>query len=775
MVKNPNELTAVRIIDIGIEGMSCASCVARAEKALAKLPQVRNVSVNLASESARIEWNSNASSGTSDDSAAIPTEILRTIRKVGYNPRAEKNNAEIEVSNTFFGLNADNFPVFMGLLLSAPLVLPMLLVPWIGMERAHAILPIWKQALLGTLVQFTLGLRFYRNAWLAIRQRTGTMDVLVAIGTTAAWALSMWIWWQYSQQPVQSGHPPAVYFESSAVIIALVRLGKWLEARARKQAVSAISALQSLRPDVAHWLVNPNKEQDVPVAELLAGDMVRVKPGERLPADGEVVEGSSHIDASMLTGEPLPVEVGIGSKVTGGTLNGNGVLTVRVTATATESVLAHIIRLVQDAQAAKPPIQQMVDKVAAVFVPVVLVVAMLVLLGWLFTGLPMHEAILRAVAVLVIACPCALGLATPAAIMAGTGVAAKHGILIKNSAVLEQAAQLDAMVFDKTGTLTQGKPNLSSQWHMQGVSPTRALLFAAALQKGSEHPLAHAILQAVQTDASENPLPQAQNIQAVSGCGIQGQIDEHTYMLGSLRWVHSLGASLVDAEDFIQQQQEQGSSLSALVHQTSDGAQLLALFAFSDTLKPHAHDAIQRLQQQGVAAFLISGDNHAAVSTLAQQVGLPTTHVLAETMPQDKAAAITQLQQTDSLQPNQPTAAQPYKVAMVGDGINDAPALAAADVGIAMAHGRSGNDVALHAADITLMRGDIQLVSASLDISRRTVQKIRQNLFWAFIYNAVGIPLAAFGFLSPMLAGAAMALSSVSVIGNALLLRRWRP
>ncbi len=768
--------TTHRVIDIGIEGMSCASCVARAEKAIAKLPNVHNVSVNLASESARIEWNLEADTDDATDNN-IPTEILRVIRKAGYIPKTENESSNTEKRSTFLGFEQDNIIVLLGLLMIAPLVLPMLLTPWLGATRAHALLPIWLQAILGSIVQFTLGVRFYRNAWHAILQRTGTMDVLVALGTTAAWALSMWIWWQHSQQPVTPNHhAPAVYFESSAVIIVLVRLGKWLEARARKQAVSAITSLQSLRPNVAHWLIKPNKEQDVPVAELLVGDIVRVKPGERLPADGEIIEGSSYIDASMLTGEPIPVEVTIGSKVAGGTLNGNGVLTMQVKATATESVLAHIIRLVQDAQAAKPPIQKMVDKVAAIFVPTVLIVAVLVLLGWLLAGLPVHEAILRAVAVLVIACPCALGLATPAAIMAGTGIAAKYGILIKNSVVLEQSAKIDAVVFDKTGTLTQGKPTLSAQWQAQDISSTKALHIAAALQQGSEHPLAKAVLQAVPNDeVTAELIPQARNIQAIAGCGIQGQIETSTYMLGSLRWVQNLGAELSSADEFIQQQQAQGSSISALVQQIGTQVRLLALFTFADSIKPHASETIQRLQKQGIKTFLISGDNNAAVTNLAQRVGLSAQNLLAETMPQDKAAAITQLQQTASLQTKQKTKNKSFRVAMIGDGINDAPALAAADVGIAIAHGNSGNDVALHASDITIMHGEIRLVSASFDIARRTVQKIRQNLFWAFIYNAIGIPLAAFGLLSPMLAGAAMALSSVSVISNALLLRRWKP
>ncbi|MEZ7829802.1 MAG: heavy metal translocating P-type ATPase [Brachymonas denitrificans] len=774
-------------VDIGIDGMTCASCVARVERALRKVEGVQDASVNLATESARVTL---APELAADAAGQAPAILLRAIRNAGYTPRAQSGLQPLD-NTRILGVPRDFAPVLAGLLLCLPLVAPMFLAPFIGADAAHSLVPVWLQFILGTIVQFTLGLRFYRGAWHALKQRTGNMELLVAIGTTAAWGLSLWLWWRHGLS-VDDAHrgmhgAPHVYFESAAVVITLVQLGKWLEMRARRQTSQAIAALQALRPDVAHWLSPLDGEQDVPVSELLVGDRVLLRPGERVPADATVVEGSSQIDASMLTGEPLPVDVGPGDKVTGGTLNGGGLLQLQVTATAGEGVLAHIIRLVEDAQAAKPPIQKLVDKVAAVFVPAVLVVAALTLAAWLLAGLPTEQAILRAVAVLVIACPCALGLATPVAIMAGTGVAAKHGILIKDSVALERAHEVQVVAFDKTGTLTQGQPVLAALLPLQTGSAkgpdgsatehaavTPALAAAAALQQGSEHPLALAVLRAMkdsQGAALGNP---AQEVQAVAGHGIQGRLEDGAlWYLGSLRWMEQLQPEAVgtDAgEDFMRHWLAQGATLSALARQQPGGPmQLQALLAFTDTPKPEAAEAVGKLHAQGLQTVLISGDNRAAAEALARRVGLKPEQgeVQAEVLPADKAEAIRQLQQGSG--------GIPRVVAMVGDGINDAPALAAADVGMAMANPQGGTDVALHAADVTLMRGDVRLVAGAIAISRATVRKIRQNLFWAFAYNVIGIPLAAFGMLSPMLAGAAMALSSVSVVSNALLLRRWKP
>ena len=799
-----NTSASLPTVDIGIDGMTCASCVARVERALRKVDGVQDASVNLATESARVTLAPELA-----DTAAgqAPATLLRAIRNAGYTPRANSGLQPLDDSR-IFGVPRDFAPVLAGLLLCLPLVAPMFLAPFIGSDEAHSLVPVWLQFILGTIVQFTLGLRFYRGAWHALKQRTGNMELLVAIGTTAAWGLSLWLWWRHGlstdARHAAAHGAPHVYFESAAVVITLVQLGKWLEMRARRQTSQAIAALQALRPDVAHWLSPFDGEQDVPVSELLVGDRVMLRPGERVPADAQVVEGRSQIDASMLTGEPLPVEVGPGDKVTGGTLNGGGLLQLQVSATAGEGVLAHIIRLVEDAQAAKPPIQKLVDKVAAVFVPAVLVVAALTLVAWLLAGLPTEQAILRAVAVLVIACPCALGLATPVAIMAGTGVAAKHGILIKDSVALERAHEVQVVAFDKTGTLTQGQPVLAALQPLQAgsalmtgegdggvpgsVAPAAAqgaamapLAAATALQQGSEHPLALAVLRAFAEQTTVTPdepaapaIPTAQDVQAIAGHGIQGQLEDGaTWYLGSLRWMEQLQPEAVgtDAgETFMKHWLAQGATLSALARQQPGGpVQLQALLAFTDTPKPEAAEAVGKLHAQGLQTVLISGDNRAAAEALARRVGLKPEQgeVQAEVLPADKANAIRELQQGSS--------GEPRVVAMVGDGINDAPALAAADVGMAMANPQGGTDVALHAADVTLMRGDVRLVAGAIAISRATVRKIRQNLFWAFAYNVIGIPLAAFGMLSPMLAGAAMALSSVSVVSNALLLRRWKP
>jgi Cu+-exporting ATPase len=508
---------------------------------------------------------------------------------------------------------------------------------------------------------------------------------------------------------------------------------------------------------VAHVIQRSGGEVDLPLAEVLAGDRLAVRPGERIPADGIVEQGDTHVDESMLTGEPLPVAKGEGTRVTGGSINAEGRIVMRATAVGSESVLSKIIRLVEDAQAAKAPIQRMVDQVSAVFVPVVLVIAALTLGGWLLAGQGMEAAMIHAVAVLVIACPCALGLATPAAIMAGTGVAARHGILIKDAQALELAHKLDTVAFDKTGTLTVGQPRLVAFIAAPGVDEAAQLAAAASLQSGSEHPLARAVVNA----AKERGIAIAEpdSVRAVAGRGTEGEVGNRSYLIGSLRWLRELGVPLGALDADVQRLQGEGATLSALVERVTEGLALRALMAFADEPKAGAAAALARLRQRGLRLVMISGDNRAAAHAMARRLGLQPEEVLAEVLPGDKAERVAALR------------AGGHVVAMVGDGVNDAPALAAADVGIAMG---TGTDVAMHAAGITLMRGDVGLVAGALDISHRTVLKIRQNLFWAFAYNVAGIPLAALGYLSPVMAGAAMALSSVSVLANALLLKRWR-
>ncbi|MBK6360064.1 MAG: copper-translocating P-type ATPase [Comamonadaceae bacterium] len=725
-------------LDIGIGGMTCASCSSRVERALKKVPGVQDATVNLATESARITFAAGEQ---------MEARLRRAVRDAGYEPRTPAQMDAADDASPWAGFA----PVAIGLVLSAPLVLPMLG----DLFGQHWMLPAWVQFMLATPVQFILGARFYKAGWHALLALTGNMDLLVAIGTTAGWALSMWLW-----LTAAPGTSPHLYFEGSAVVVTLVLLGKFLEARAKRQTTTAIRALHALRPDVAH-LIGLDGEMEVPVAEVMVGDRIVVKPGERFPVDGALLEGQTQVDESMLTGEPLPVPREPGDKLTGGSINGEGRVVLQVTAVGSETVLSRIIRLVEDAQAAKAPIQRLVDQVAAVFVPVVLVVSLVTLLTWLWwAGAPFETAVIHAVAVLVIACPCALGLATPAAIMAGTGVAAKYGILIKDAQALELAHKVDIVAFDKTGTLTLGRPILTALVPVEGADEAELLMAAASLQSGSEHPLARAVVAAAK--AKEMTFGAPDNVRAVPGRGSEGEVDGRSFLIGSLRWMEELGVALRPLAARATELQQQGATVSAMAERTTDGLVLRALMAFGDEPKPGAQAALAALRARGIKPMMISGDNRGAAEAMARRLGLRPEdgEVMAEVLPGDKAALVAKLKQGGKT------------VAMVGDGVNDAPALAAADVGLAMGN---GTDVAMHAAGITLMRGDVGLVAAALDISDRTVAKIRQNLFWAFAYNVAGIPLAALGYLNPVVAGAAMALSSVSVMSNALLLKRWRP
>ncbi|GAB3361490.1 MULTISPECIES: heavy metal translocating P-type ATPase [Giesbergeria] len=730
-------------LDLAIGGMTCASCSGRVERALRKVPGVQEATVNLATESARVRFLPSAT----QDSASMEALVRRAVRNAGYEPLTPAATTAREQQDSPW---AGFAPVAVGLLLSLPLVLPMLGDLW----GTHWMLPAWVQFLLATPVQFILGARFYRAGWHAMLARSGNMDLLVSIGTTAGWGLSVWLWWT-----AHPGHTPHLYFEASAVVITLVLLGKWLEARAKRQTTAAIRALHGLRPEVAHWL-GKGGEVDVPLAEVMVGDRLVVRPGERIPVDGTLLDGMTQVDESMLTGEPLPVPKAVGDTLTGGSINGEARIVLQVRAVGSETVLSRIIRLVEDAQAAKAPIQRLVDQVANVFVPVVLGIALCTLLGWWWAGVGLETALIRAVAVLVIACPCALGLATPAAIMAGTGVAAQHGILIQDAQALELAHRVDTVAFDKTGTLTVGQPTLTALEVPPHLDRTAVLCAAASLQTGSSHPLARAVVQTAQQQGLDVPAPDA--VHSVPGRGSQGQVQGHSYLLGSLRWMQEQGVALGSLAARAEQLQTEGATVSALAQQTAQGWQLQAVMAFGDQPKPEAQPALAQLRQRGLRTVMISGDNQPAAEAMARRLGLhpEAGEVCANVLPGDKAAQVQALQGGG------------HVVAMVGDGVNDAPALAAADVGMAMGN---GTDVAMHAAGITLMRGDPMLVAAALDISRRTVVKIRQNLFWAFAYNVAGIPLAALGYLSPVIAGAAMALSSVCVISNALLLKRWHP
>ena len=731
-------------LDLSVGGMTCASCVMRVERALKSVPGVTDVSVNLATESARV---------VAADGEDIDARLRRAVRAAGYEPRASDTDDAAAALSPWHGFG----PVGIGLLLSIPLLTPMLGQPF----GQNWMLSPWIQLLLAAPVQFWLGARFYRAGWHAAKAGTGNMDLLVALGTSAAFGLSLWLWWR-SATGEHAGHGavPHLYFEASAVVITLVLLGQWLEARAKRQATSALRALQQLRPEIAH-LVGKRSESDVPIGEVMVGDLLAVRPGERVPADARVVEGESEVDESMLTGEPLPVPKKPGDALTGGAVNGDGRMVIEVKAVGAESVLARIIRLVEDAQAAKAPIQRLVDQVAAVFVPVVLVIALATLAGWLLAGAGIEIAMIHAVAVLVIACPCALGLAPPVAVMAGTGVAARRGILIKDARALELAHRVDTVAFDKTGTLTLGRPVLTALVPIAANEDENRLLAAASsLQSGSEHPLARAVMVAA-SQRGVQALPLGA-MQAMPGRGVRGEVNGERWAVASLRWCAELGV-VPDAAQ-VERLHAQGATVSALLRfDEADGAEVQALLAFADEPKPEAAEAVRALRARGLRVVMISGDNRRAAEAMAARLGIPAEDVRADVLPADKAAQVSALKNDG------------HVVAMVGDGANDAPALAAADVGMAMAPSGGGTDVAMEAAGITLMRGDLSLVAEALDLSARTVAKIRQNLFWAFAYNVAGIPLAAFGLLSPVVAGAAMALSSVSVMANALLLRRWKP
>ncbi|MGN5116962.1 heavy metal translocating P-type ATPase [Aeromonas veronii] len=714
-----------------ITGMTCAGCSARLNKMLAALPGVISADVNFSIEQARIVLV---------PGMRTPAALREQIEALGFGAQLAQGSAsgrrqqllERETQEATTARQAQT-RVIVSALLTLPLLVGMLAMA--GLFPLH--LPAWLELLLATPVQFWIGARFYRGAWLTIKNRAANMDVLVATGTSAAYFYSLYLLLTLGM--AASGK---LYFEASAIIITLISLGKLLEARARRSTQSAIRELMALRPETATvW--RGESWQSVAIDEVLRGDRLRVLVGERVPVDGKIVSGASELDESILTGESLPVPRSAGDKVLGGAINRSGVLEIEATTVGEDSSLSKIIALVESAQMGKAPLQQLVDKVSAVFVPVVMAIALLTLLVWYAIGNDFAQALLAAVAVLVIACPCALGLATPAAIVTGTGVAARHGILIKDVDTLQKAHAIKALIFDKTGTLTQGKPVLAS-WS----GNDEQLHLAAALQQASEHPLALAMREAVGQDAV---LPQPEAVEVRVGAGIVGQVAGHRVAIGNGSLLAQLG---IDQP----QQDEQAADGATRVWVAVDGT-VAGIAALADTLRPESPDAIANLRQRGIASWLVSGDAPAPVAHIAAKLGLDGA--FDSVLPAGKVEKVEALRaQTRGL------------VAMVGDGVNDAPALAAADVGIAMG---SGSDVAMETASITLMRSDPRLVADAIDISAATWRTIQQNLFWAFVFNIIGIPLAALGYLSPELAGAAMALSSITVLSNSLLLKRWQP
>ncbi len=734
-------IAAEHRIEVG--GMTCAACVARVERALKAVPGVLSASVNFATERAVAA----IAEGRYPDAATSTAALVAAIERIGYEARPVSDAEPPAASEERLRAadRRDRSRVLAGAALSVPLVAPMLAGPF----GLHLMLPGLVQLAFATPVQFWLGARFYRAGWRALLDGAGNMDLLVAVGTTAAYGLSLW----ELAAGARAGHAPHLYFEASAVVITLVLLGKWLETRARRSTADAVRRLHALAPERARVLVD-GVEAEVPIAAVGRGDLVIVRPGERVAVDGVVREGSTEIDESLVTGEGLPVAVAPGSSVLGGTLNGTGRILVETSAAAADGALARIARLVEHAQSTKAPIQRLVDRVAAWFVPAVVVVAIATGLGWWIAGAGPATCLLRAVAVLVIACPCALGLATPAALVAGTGAAARAGILIRDAEALEHAARVRVVAFDKTGTLTEGRPRLVAS-QVFATAARDPLAIAAALQRGSEHPLARAVIDAAAKSALD--VPAASDVVAAPGLGISGSVDGRRCLLGTARFLERSGVDPAPAASWLAAESAAGRAIAVLAD-VGAAPVVLAAFSFADTARPTAREAVAALAAIGIDSVLVTGDHEAGARALGAEVGIDRIH--ANVLPEDKLRLIGELR------------ARHGAVAMVGDGINDAPALAAADLGIAMG---SGADVAIAAAGVSLVRADPRAVVDALDIARRTQRKIRENLFFALVYNLAGVPLAALGFLSPVVAGAAMAFSSVSVVTNALLLGRWRP
>ena len=731
-----------------VGGMSCAACAARIEKGFNRIDGVKLANVNFAMEKATVEY---------DDLMVLPEKLAATAEKMGFvlhfeeegtlTPDQEREQREEE-------LRVLRRTLFFSVILSCPLVLAMFLALAPFGDGPAILHNAWFQLAVATPVQFIIGFRFYKQAFLALRTGGANMDVLVVMGTTAAYGYSLY---NVFFQIVPAGVMKDLYFEASAIIITLILLGRYLEATAKGKTSEAIRKLMSLQAKTARVLVG-EEELDIPVEMVKIGDLLIVRPGETVPADGQITEGNSTLDESMLTGESLPVEKGPGDAVAGGTLNKFGAFKFSASRVGRDTALARIIRMVEEAQGSKAPIQKIADRVAGVFVPVVAGIGLLTFLFWYVIDGDLTKGVISAVSVLVIACPCALGLATPTAIMVGTGKGAEMGILIKGGEYLETAHKVQVVVLDKTGTITTGRPSVTDVVPLpspgeDGQAPAMdrqvLLHIAAVLEKPSEHPLGAAIVEESRKNGSHIPDPD--NFVAIPGQGVSGEYRGDVCHIGNRRLMQALGHDLRNVEPILADLEGEGKTAMLV----AKGDALIGLLAIADTIKENAAAVIAELQSMGIEIYMLTGDNQRTAQAIAKKAGVE--RVLAEVLPEHKAQEINRIREQGKV------------VAMVGDGVNDAPALAAADIGVAM---DTGADAAMAAADITLLRGDLAAIPAALRLSRKTMGKIKQNMFWAFFYNTVGIPIAACGLLSPIIAGAAMAFSSVSVVTNSLSLKR---
>ncbi|MCS7464349.1 heavy metal translocating P-type ATPase [Paenibacillus doosanensis] len=732
--------TVKETADFTLTGMTCAACAAKIEKVLGKLPGVSSAVVNFALETAHVEY----------DSGEVTVEdMIARVRKIGYDAHLKQEQAA-EGDRRHKEIASQKSRLWISAVLSLPLLWAMVshftFTSWIYLP-AFLMNP-WVQLVLAAPVQFIIGRQFYVGAYKALRNKSANMDVLVALGTSAAFFYSLYLTLQWAAG-ASGHHAPEMYYETSAVLITLILLGKLFEVLAKGRTSEAIKKLMGLQAKTA-LVVREGQELAIPLEEVLAGDIVIVKPGEKIPVDGEVLEGSSSVDESMLTGESLPVEKKAGDAVIGATVNNNGSLKVKATKVGKETALAQIIKVVEDAQGSKAPIQRVADRISGIFVPIVVGIALIVFLIWYFAIAPgdFAGALEKAIAVLVIACPCALGLATPTSIMAGSGRAAEFGILFKGGEHLESMHKIETVVLDKTGTVTKGKPSLTDIW-VPELDEAEVLALAASAEKQSEHPLAEAIVEGIR--AKGIALRPVERFEAVPGYGIRAVVGSKEVLVGTRKLLAEASVDYSAAGRRMEQLEAEGKTAMLIA---VDG-RFAGLAAVADTIKESSREAVSRLQQMGIEVVMMTGDNERTAQAIAKQVGI--TRVLAEVLPEGKAAEVKKLQ------------AEGRRVAMVGDGINDAPALATADVGLAIG---TGTDIAMEAADITLMRGELTGIPDAMLMSRKTMANIKQNLFWALAYNSLGIPIAAIGLLAPWVAGAAMALSSVSVVLNALRLQR---